>query len=163
MKKFTFILLGLCLLVNNEILSQMVSLDTAQQVAEKFFSEIACKSSILTQVLPLGKRDRPAVYAISSPNSWVLIAGDKRVRPILAYSEANSGEFPSEEDRPDGMSFMIEWYIEQINALVEENIVVEPNPQYYHYEKQLTLHRDAPCRMHIYYTTYRTVKSSRKW
>ena len=130
MKKFTIILLGLCFLVNNEMFSQRISVENAQRVAENFFSEIACKSSIPTQVLPLGKRDRPAVYAISSSNSWVLIAGDKRVRPILAYSEANSGVFPAEEDRPDGMSFMLGWYIEQIDALVEDNTIVEPNPQW---------------------------------
>lgn len=42
------------------------------------------------------------MYAVSQDSIWVLVAADVRVSPILAYSEANIGMFPEEENMPDG-------------------------------------------------------------
>jgi hypothetical protein len=44
------------------------------------------------------------MYAVSQDSMWVLVAADVRVTPILAYSDANAGIFPKEEDMPDGKS-----------------------------------------------------------
>ncbi len=44
------------------------------------------------------------MYAVSQDSIWVLVAADERVTPILAYSDANAGMFPEEEDMPDGKS-----------------------------------------------------------
>ena len=44
------------------------------------------------------------MYAVSQDSMWVLVAADERVTPTLAYSDANTGMFPEEEDMPDGKS-----------------------------------------------------------
>ena len=44
------------------------------------------------------------MYAVSQDSMWVLVTADERVTPTLAYSDANAGMFPEEEDMPDGNS-----------------------------------------------------------
>lgn len=122
MKKSIYIHLLLCLFICESAYSQIVSRETAQRVAENFFDEISTGNRGKTLSVYLGgDEEHPSMYAFSLPDQWVLIAADKRVQPILAYSDNNGGIFPSKEDMPDGMLYLLEWYDEQIDSLRHEN------------------------------------------
>lgn len=130
MKKI-YIFLGLCVSFCFEIQAQYVSTDTALQVAENFFaSRLSSKSKMSMQIHSFGSRKQPTMYAFSLADNWVLIAGDRRMPPILAYSDENGGEFPSVEDMPNGMLYMLDWYNEQVENLRDENIDRAYNSQW---------------------------------
>ena len=134
MKTKIYILLGLCFLACQGVHSQVVSMEMAQQVAETFFiSKTPSEYPNIIQTHSFGNREQPTMYAFSSPDGWVLVAGDKRVLPILAYSDENSEAFPAEEDMPDGMIYLLEWYANQIEALRNENLNRVFNPQWEDY------------------------------
>ena len=129
MKKSIFILLWLCLSICENLYAQIVSRETAQRVAENFFNEITTGNSRKTlSVYPWGDEEHPNMYAFSLSDQWVLIAADKRVQPILAYSDNNGGIFPLKEDMPDGMLYLLEWYDEQIDSLRHENRSINTHP-----------------------------------
>ena len=132
MKRNTFVLIGLYLIFYyGGLKAQVVSQETARQVADNFFcSQFSLKSLEHMDVLPLGNKRQPTMYAFSLSSHWVLVAGDKRVQPILAYSDENGGEFPDEEDMPDGMLYLLEWYNDQIESLRSNNVAREDNPQW---------------------------------
>ena len=85
--------------------SQPITFDQAQQVAEKFCpSQCASKYAKELQRRVFEDAGQPTMYAFSIADRWVLIAGDRRMPPILAYSDemrlkksiasrANSGLF----------------------------------------------------------------------
>jgi len=129
--KKIFALFGLCFLLCGKMYAQIVSQETARKVAERFFLSLTSSSSIeAINVFPSDNREQPTMFAFSLHDRWVLISGDKRLQPILAYSDENAGVFPSTEDMPDGMLYMLEWYNEQIvatrNGISERDI----NPQW---------------------------------
>ena len=128
MRNKIFFLIGLCIFVYQRSFSQVVSQDNAQRVAEHFFeSTNSANHRYPMQVHPWGSRDMPTMYVFYLSDQWVLVSGDRRVRPILAYSDANAGEFPAEEDMPPAMLYMLEWYSRQIDALRREATDVEYN------------------------------------
>lgn len=122
-------LLSALLLLYSPIFAQQVSLETAQRVANIFLQNnvpAAMRSSSTTNtatssasiIKPIGKvAQSPVMYAVSQDSVWVLVSADERVTPILAYSDANAGMFPEEEDMPDGMIALLEWYEQQIQYL----------------------------------------------
>ena len=122
-------LLSALLLLYSPIFSQQVSLETAQRVANIFLqnnvssamrsaSATSTTTSNASVIKPIGKvAQSPVMYAVSQDSVWVLVSADERVAPILAYSDANAGMFPEEEDMPDGMIALLEWYEEQIQYL----------------------------------------------
>ena len=131
MKTKIYILLGLCFLACQGVHSQVVSMEMAQQVAETFFiSKTPSEYPNIIQTHSFGNREIPTMYAFSLPQGWVLVAGDKRVRPILAYSDINGSIFPAEEDMPDGMLYLVEWYSEQIEAFRNDNAIRGTHPQW---------------------------------
>ena len=111
-----------------EVKAHIITQSTAQYVAESFFMQVHSKSSEHVKMRPLGNKEQPTMYAFSIHNRWILVAGDRRMQPILAYSDENGGEFPDEEDMPDGMLYLLEWYNEQIESLRNDNISREDNP-----------------------------------
>lgn len=127
-KFFNILLLCFCSL---RIFPQSVSQEQAIQIAEKFFVSISSENTPLNQsktqsqtlhqsvakVKALGKKQQPAMYAVSDSNNWVLVSGDERVTPILAYSDENGGEFPDDNDMPPAMIEILEWYESQIEYL----------------------------------------------
>lgn len=117
-----------CLWCSTEICAQFVSLEAARCVAKNFFA-LSTASSKMTE-LPLGKRDQPSMYAFSLPNQWVLIAADRRVQPILAYSDENGGTFPIVENMPDGMLYLLDWYHNQIEVLRNDSTYRDYNTQW---------------------------------
>ena len=116
-------LLSTLLLLYSSIFAQQVSLETAQRVANIFLQNNApaamrSASTSTSTVKPIGKvAQSPVMYAISQDSAWVLVSADERVTPILAYSDANAGTFPKEEDMPEGMIALLEWYEYQIQYL----------------------------------------------
>ena len=122
-------LLSALLLLYSPIFAQQVSLETAQRVANMFLQNnvpAAMRSASATNtttssasvIKPIGKvAQSPVMYAVSQDSVWVLVSADERVTPILAYSDANAGMFPEEEDMPDGMIALLEWYEQQIQYL----------------------------------------------
>ncbi len=122
-------LLSALLLLYSPIFAQQVSLETAQRVANIFLQNnvpAAMRSASTTNtttssasvIKPIGKvAQSPVMYAVSQDSAWVLVSADERVTPILAYSDANAGMFPEEEDMPDGMIALLEWYEQQIQYL----------------------------------------------
>lgn len=132
MKRNTFVLIGLYLIFYyGGLKAQVVSQETARQVADNFFySQFPLKSLEHMDVLPLGNKRQPTMYAFSLSSHWVLVAGDKRVQPILAYSDDNSNGFPDEENMPVGMAYMLDWYIELIESMRNVSNVRDVNPQW---------------------------------
>lgn len=131
MNKTIFVLLGLYSFLAQGIYSQPVSMELAQRVAENFFLTQSPSKSILSmQVSRWGDREQPTLYAFSLSDCWVLVSGDKRTQPILAYSEQKSQKFPSAEEMPEGMSFLLECYNEQVEALRNEAIKRNYNLQW---------------------------------
>ena len=122
-------LLSALLLLYSPIFSQQVSLETAQRVASIFLqnnvpaavrgaSATNTTSSSAPVIKPIGKvAQYPVMYAVSQDSVWVLVSADERVTPILAYSDANAGTFPNEEDMSDGMIALLDWYEFQIQYL----------------------------------------------
>ena len=111
------------------IFAQQVSIETAQEFANVFMrnniptakysaSSTGTTTSSVSVIKPIGKvAQSPVMYAVSQDSVWVLVSADERVTPILAYSDANAGLFPEEEDMPDGMIALLEWYEQQIQYL----------------------------------------------
>lgn len=122
-------LLSALLLLYSPIFAQQVSLETAQRVANIFLQNnvpAAMRSASATNttnssasvIKPIGKvAQSPVMYAVSQDSAWVLVSADERVTPILAYSDANAGMFPEEDDMPDGMIALLDWYEYQIQYL----------------------------------------------
>ncbi len=122
-------LLGIFLFLFSPTFAQQVSLETAQRVANIFLqnnvssamrsaSATSTTTSNASVIKPIGKAAQsPVMYAVSQDSVWVLVSADERVAPILAYSDANAGTFPNEEDMPDGMVALLEWYEQQIEYL----------------------------------------------
>ena len=130
MKKHIFILVGLGILTCQNVSSQFVSQETAQRVAENFFASLRQSNSHRTMIIhTFGRNDQPTMYAFSTPNGWVLVAGDRRFEPILAYSDGNNS-FPADEEMPPVMLYMLEWYSAQINSLRNNDVHREYQPQW---------------------------------
>lgn len=66
--------------------------------------------------------DSPAYYVFNKVggNGFVIVSGDDIIKPILAYSYANSFHI---ENMPDNLRSWMAYYREQINWAREENIV----------------------------------------
>lgn len=67
------------------------------------------------------------MYVVTIPTGWVIVSGDKRVMPILAYSDEN-GIFPTDEEMPLAMSDMLNRYNLQIDSLRHSDLnrVIHP-------------------------------------
>ena len=106
-----------------QISAQSVSPEQAQRAAAVFFSNMRNEKSTRDttyatfNVRTIGKASQPAMFAISHNNDWVLVSGDERVPPILAYSDENAGTFPEEDDMPPAMKYILDWYESQIDYL----------------------------------------------
>lgn len=130
MKKIIRLLL-LCFLICLDVNSQTVSKEMALQVAENFWrvnSSENIREPILVQ--PWGESVQPTMYVCSLSDRWVLIAGDKRIQPILAYSDENSEAFPRNDEMPPAMQYLIEWYSSQIEAVRNDSVHKPMNSQW---------------------------------
>ena len=123
--KIVFLLLLCC----SSLSAQSVSEQQAQQMADAFWTRYNrngdSSKNHSDKVRTLGKKRQPAMYAFSRDSSWVLIAGDERVTPILAFSDANTSAFPSDEDMPPAMKDLLDWYEYQIEYIRDSTDIVE--------------------------------------
>lgn len=114
--------------------AQRVSISQVQNVALNFLT-IQNRDNDLESskqninVIPLGKSDT-TMYAVSSSQNWVLIAGDMRVTPILAYSDENKGPFPSVYNIPPAVEDLLEWYDAQIAYVRDSSAERNPHPEW---------------------------------
>lgn len=133
MKKNTFILILLCFLFCWQVHAQTVSKESAQHVAENFWrNQFPQKTQSSLSVRLFEDNGQPTMYAFSSCNGWVLVAGDQRMPPILAYSDDGGGTFP-EDDMPIAMQYLLDGYTAYIKALRTNRIYGEFNPQWTSY------------------------------
>lgn len=131
MVKKIFVLLGLCILICLGMHAQVVSLETAQRVAENFFNiQSSSNSQVPIEVRTLGNRELPTLYVFSLSNRWVIIAGDKRAQPILAYSDDNGVAFPSDDEMPPALLELLEWYDVQIADLHNDRTITKEHPHW---------------------------------
>lgn len=133
MKKNTFILILLCFLFCWQVHAQTVSKESAQHVAENFWrNQFPQKTQSSLSVRLFEDHGQPTMYAFSSCNGWVLVAGDQRMPPILAYSDDGGGTFP-EDDMPIAMQYLLDGYTAYIKALRMNSIYGKYNPQWISY------------------------------
>ena len=95
MKK-TFLFIVILALSLGQILAGPVDAQRAQQLGQRFLSAKTLKTDIqLNLAHTLATRNAVDYYAfnVDNDNGFVIIAGDDRVKPILAYS--TSGTFDS--------------------------------------------------------------------
>ena len=121
MKK-TLLLIALIAMTLGQIIAGPVDAQRAQQIGNSFLSAKALKSDIqLNLVYTSATRNAVDYYAfnVSNGNGFVIVAGDDRVKPILAYS--TSGTFdPS--DIADGFEFTLNTFSHEIQYIREHNI-----------------------------------------
>lgn len=130
MKK-TIKLLLLCILICSDVHSQTVSLEMARQVAEIFWHANSSESTRgPIKVQPWRESVQPTMYVCSLSDRWVIIAGDRRAQPILAFSEGKNSTFPSEDEMPPAMLYLINGYNEHIETLRHDNTVRTDHPDW---------------------------------
>ncbi len=121
MKK-TFLFIVILALSLGQILAGPVDAQRAQQLGQRFLSAKTLKTDIqLNLVHTSATRNAVDYYAFNAnnDNGFVIIAGDDRVKPVLAYS--TSGAFdPS--DISDGFNFMLNSFCEEIQYIRDNNL-----------------------------------------
>ena len=127
MKKNIFVLLY-AMIFCQVIEAQSVSVSEALSVAENFLKnnvgaqDNRADPNTDKEIIVIGDTNNPEMYAVTIGNNWVLVAGDKRLKPILAYSDINGGIFPSDDEMPPAMLDMLEWYKLQIGYVRHDTI-----------------------------------------
>ena len=99
-----------------------VDAQRAQQIGNSFMSAKALKSNIqLNLAYTSATRDAVDYYVfnVEGNNGFVIIAGDDRVKPILAYSTTGSFDV---NNLSDGFSFTLNGFCEEIQYVREHNI-----------------------------------------
>ena len=126
-KKYMYIIGMLCIL-SIKSYSKPVQQDIALQVAENFFCSNSNQYKALTTMRVFWEKNQPAMFAFSSDDSWVLIAGENSLPPILAYSDEGSGSFPLEDEMPPAMFDLMKSYLMHIDSLRKANITRATHP-----------------------------------
>ena len=104
-----------------------VDAQRAQQIGNRFLSAKALKSDIQLNIAYISTtRDAVDYYVFNVPgdNGFVIVAGDDRVKPILAYS--TTGSFDA-NNLSDGFSFTLNGFCEEIQYVKEHNIEATPD------------------------------------
>lgn len=78
-----------------EILAKSISLDNNK---DDLFRKANVNESLIRNIMPIGTdNDHPSYYIINyKNNSFVILSGDKRTFPVLAFSDENNFELNSE-------------------------------------------------------------------
>ena len=128
MRKFYF---TLCLMaVIGSLMAGPVDQQKAQKVGTRFLSTTALsqKNADIKLDLVTMAVDRDAtdyyVFNVSNGEGFVVIAGDDRVRPILAYSTTGSY---NPNDVADGFQYTLNGFREEIQYVREHNLAATPD------------------------------------
>ena len=121
MKK-TLLIIAIFALTIGNILAGPVDAQRAQRLGHSFLSAKALKTDIqLNLAYTSATRDAVDYYAfnVADGNGFVIVAGDDRVKPILAYSTTGSFD-PS--DVSDGFGFTLNSFSEEIQYVRDHNL-----------------------------------------
>ena len=128
MKKLTF---TLCFLVAlGSLMAGSVDQQKAQKLGTKFLSTtaLAQKNADIQLRLASAALNRDAVdyyvFNVSNGEGFVVIAGDDRVKPVLAYS--TTGEY-NPDNVSDGFQFTLDGFREEIQYVREHNLSATPD------------------------------------
>ena len=124
--------LSLCLLAAcfSSIIAGPVHQQKAQKVGTKFLSTTALSQKNTDIQLHLASiaADRSAtdyyVFNVSNGEGFVIVAGDDRVKPILAYS--TTGQFDP-QNVSEGFQFTLDGFREEIQYVREHNLSATPD------------------------------------
>ena len=122
MKKYQFLLIAIFALAIGKIYAGPVDAQRAQQLGQRFMS--AAKGSQQTNIQLVHTAATRGdvdfyVFNVGDNNGFVIIAGDDRVKPILAYS--TTGCF-NPNDVADGFNFTLNSFCEEIQYVRENNL-----------------------------------------
>ena len=124
--------LSLCLLAAcfSSLMAGPVDQQKAQKVGAKFLSTTALNQRNANIQLDLASitADRSAtdyyVFNVSNGEGFVIVAGDDRVKPILAYS--TTGQFDP-QNVSEGFQFTLDGFREEIQYVREHNLTATPD------------------------------------
>lgn len=102
--------------------AQPVSKEKAAQTGISFFNERAVSKQQLflleskketVHSITWKQQDKDCMFIVNMPDSgWVLVSGDERAEPILAFSD--NGMFPTKEEMPPAMLELLQDYANEI-------------------------------------------------
>ena len=121
MKK-TLLFVAILAITTGQIIAGPVDAQRAQQIGNRFLSAKALKSDIqLTLAYTSSTRDAVDYYAFNanSDKGFVIVAGDDRVKPILAYSTTGNLD---PNNIADGFEFMLRGYCQDIQYIRDNNL-----------------------------------------
>ena len=121
MKK-TLLFIAILAFSMGQLFAGPVDAQRAQQLGNSFLSAKALKSDIqLNLAYTSATRDAVDYYVFNAPdgNGFVIVAGDDRVKPILAYSTTGSFD-PNHVS--DGFNFTLNSFCEEIQYVKEHNL-----------------------------------------
>ena len=123
-----FLLLAASVLLSLSMLAGPVTREQAQEIASQFFMKksgthrAAANISVQSQAVlgQLSTKGDPLMYAVSLGNEqgFVIVSGDDRMRPVLAYSD--KGDF-NESQMPDNMRAWLQEYAREMRWLDAHN------------------------------------------
>ena len=126
MKK-TLLFIAILAIFTVKMFAGPVDAQRAQQLGQSFMSTKALKADVQLN-LAYTSATRNAVdyyvFNVTDNNGFVIVAGDDRVKPILAYS--TTGSFDS-SDISDGFCFTLNSFAEEIQYVREHNIEATPD------------------------------------
>ena len=114
MKSLRFLPLTLMMLVAEATMAETVDLVKARQAATTFLNNNGVQTTGLTDVTP--STGFSNVFVFTTENSYVLMAADDRVQPILGYSLTGRFDF---ENMPDNKRAWIQGYCNEIQYAKE--------------------------------------------
>jgi hypothetical protein len=126
----TILTLCLAALTLGNLLAGPVDQQKAQKVGAKFLSTTAVsqKTADIQLQLVSTAYDRNAtdyyVFNVSNGEGFVIVAGDDRVKPILAYS--TTGSFDP-NNMSEGFQFTLDGFCEEIQYVREHNLTATPD------------------------------------
>ena len=127
MKKF-FLLVCMITFTIGSMLAGPVDQQRARQIGERFLSTTTLQKTEINLQLVYSPATRGDVdyyvFNVRGNNGFVVVSGDDRVKPILAYS--TSGAF-NPEDIADGFAFTLSGYSQEIQYVREHNIAATPD------------------------------------
>lgn len=124
-KRFLFLMLAMGIVAVNALNAAIVTENQARDIAGRFFNvDMPARPA----AMKAKGKTAPAFYVFNNPEQlgWVIVAGDDRARPILAYSD---GDYFDSTDVPDCIQDWLNGYADQIanidDGKVEDNSYYE--------------------------------------
>ena len=126
MKK-TLLFIAIFALTIGNIFANPVDAQRAQQIGQCFLSTAKGAQKLDIQLVHTSATRGDVdyyVFNVSGDNGFVVVAGDDRVKPILAYS--TTGRF-NPNDIADGFEFTLNSFCEEIQYVRDNNLAVTPD------------------------------------